>query len=142
MPSRYLRTRRAATADPARTLEVRNILPNRPPNHHVLDKYQRAPGVENEDAATFSGGPDDLIVSVSTLEQSGTTRAREQDKAAQTVRDLLGLTRTRRNDARNNPVGYNHDLDDATGGALGGSVSYLLRLKWLEGNRSEPSERE
>jgi hypothetical protein len=130
-----------ATADPASTLEVGNVLPNFVrTNHHVLDKYERAPGVENEDAATFSGGPYDLIVSVSTLEHVGyDEEPREQDKAAQAIHHLLSLLAPGGTMLATIPVGYNRDLDDAlTGGALGGAVSYLMRLKWLKWEQVEP----
>jgi SAM-dependent methyltransferase len=130
-----------ATADPGRTLEVGNVLPNfARTTHHVLDKYERAPGVLNEDAVTFSGGPYDLIVSVSTLEHVGyDENPREPDKAAQTVRNLLGLLAPGGRMLATIPIGHHRALDDdLMGGALGGTVSYLRRvtsLKWEQVER-------
>jgi SAM-dependent methyltransferase len=64
---------RVRRADPASTLEIGNVLSNFfPARHLVVDKYERVPGVVNEDVVDFSP-PDnyDLIVSVSTLEHVG-----------------------------------------------------------------------
>jgi SAM-dependent methyltransferase len=130
-----------ATAHPARTLEVGNVLPNfAGTSHHVLDKYERTPGVQNEDAVSFSGGPYDLIVSVSTLEHIGYDEdPREPDKAARAVRNLLGLLAPGGTMLATMPIGHNRDLDDALmGGALGGTVSYLRRIKWLKWEQVEP----
>jgi hypothetical protein len=64
---------RVRNADPASVLEVGNVLPHYfPTGHTVVDKYEHAPGVINEDVVSFS--PDrryELIVSVSTLEHVG-----------------------------------------------------------------------
>jgi hypothetical protein len=59
--------------DPARTLEIGNVLSNFfPVRHLVVDKYERVPGVINEDVVDFSPpGKYDLIVSISTLEHVG-----------------------------------------------------------------------
>jgi hypothetical protein len=130
-----------ATADPARTLEVGNVLSNfKRTRHLVIDKYEQAPGVLNEDAATFSGGPYDLIVSVSTLEHVGYDEdPREPDKAAQAVRNLLGLLAPGGTMLATIPIGHNRDLDDALmSGAFGGTVSYLRRAKWLKWEQVEP----
>ncbi len=56
-----------------RILEVGNVLHNYTPiQHDVLDKYERAAGVINQDVVEFSPGtPYDLIISVSTLEHVG-----------------------------------------------------------------------
>jgi hypothetical protein len=132
-----------ATAEPARTFEVGNVLSNfKRTSHLVIDKYEQAPGVLNEDAATFSGGPYDLIVSVSTLEHVGyDEEPREPDKAARAVRNLLGLLAPGGTMLATIPIGHNRDLDDALiGGALGGSVSYLKRVKWLKWEQVEPDQ--
>ncbi|KAF0220697.1 MAG: hypothetical protein FD174_1021 [Geobacteraceae bacterium] len=54
-------------------LEVGNVLSHYfPVNHDILDKYEKAPGVLNQDVVDFQ--PDkryDLIVSISTLEHVG-----------------------------------------------------------------------
>jgi SAM-dependent methyltransferase len=128
------------TAEPARTLEVGNVLPNfTRTGHLVVDKYERAPGVVNEDAVTFSGGPYDLIISVSTLEHIGyDEEPREPDKAERAVRNLLGLLAPGGTMLATIPIGYNRDLDDALmGEALGGTVSFLKRVKWLKWEQVE-----
>jgi len=132
-----------ATAHPARTLEVGNVLPNfARTGHQVLDKYERAPGVLNEDAATFGGGPFELIISISTLEHVGyDEEPREPDKAARAVRNLLGLLAPGGTMLATIPIGHNRDLDDALmGGALGSTVSYLRRVKWLKWEQVEPDQ--
>lgn len=56
-----------------RILEVGNVLPHYyAVNHAVLDKYERAHGVVNQDVLEHSpSAPYDLIVSISTLEHIG-----------------------------------------------------------------------
>jgi len=132
-----------ATAEPARTLEVGNVLSNfARTSHHVVDRYERAPGVLNEDAATFNGGPYDLIVSVSTLEHVGyDEEPREPDKAARAVRNLLGLLAPGGRMLATIPIGHNRALDDELmGGALGGTVSYLKRIKSVKWEQVEREE--
>ncbi|MGH2877769.1 MAG: hypothetical protein ACRDLV_16070, partial [Solirubrobacteraceae bacterium] len=57
-----------AAPDATRVLEIGNVLRQYRPDsrHTVVDRYERAPGVINEDAETFAGGPFDAIVSLST----------------------------------------------------------------------------
>src|SRR3990172_4116095 len=57
----------------ANILEVGNVLSHYfDTNHDVLDKYERAPGVINEDVVEFKSNKRyDLIVSISTLEHVG-----------------------------------------------------------------------
>jgi hypothetical protein len=70
LPIAWDRVRRT---DPAGTLEIGNVLSNFfPVRHLVVDKYERVPGVINEDVVDFSPpGKYDLIVSISTLEHVG-----------------------------------------------------------------------
>ena len=129
-----------ATADPARTLEIGNVLPHFARiGHTVVDKYEKAPGVLNEDVVSFSGGPYDLIVSVSTLEHVGyDEEPREPDKAARAIRHLLGLLAPGGTMLATIPIGHNRVLDDALmSGELGGTVSYLRRMKWLKWEQVE-----
>lgn len=129
-----------ATADAARTLEIGNVLPHFTHiGHTVLDKYEKAPGVLNEDVVSFSGGPYDLIVSVSTLEHVGyDEEPREPDKAARAVRHLLGLLGPGGTMLATIPIGHNRVLDDALmSGELGGTVSYLRRVTWLKWEQVE-----
>ena len=85
---------RVRNADPASTLEIGNVLSHYfPTTHTVVDKYERAPGVINEDVVSFS--PDrryDLIVSVSTLEHVGwDEKPRDPEKVLRAIDRLRGL---------------------------------------------------
>ena len=64
---------RVARANAASTLEIGNVMSNFfRVRHLVVDKYERVPGVVNEDVVDFSPARSfDLIVSVSTLEHVG-----------------------------------------------------------------------
>jgi SAM-dependent methyltransferase len=127
-----------ARAEPQRTLEVGNVLRKytRPPAAHaVIDKYEHAAGVVNADALTFSGGPYDLIVSISTLEHVGyDEQPRDGGKAARAIENLRRLLSPAGEMLATIPVGYNRELDDALrDGSLGAHVSYLARvgeLRW------------
>jgi hypothetical protein len=80
--------------DPASTLEIGNVLSHYfPTTHTVVDKYEHAPGVINEDVVSFS--PDrsyDLIVSVSTLEHVGyDEQPKDPEKGLRAIEHLRGL---------------------------------------------------
>ncbi len=134
----------AHQADPYRTLEVGNVLRRYTTlGHAVIDKYERAPWIENADAETFTGGPYDLIVSVSTLEHIGFDEIpRDPDKVVRAVENLRGLLAPAGRMLATVPLGYNRDLDEAlTGGALNAEVSYLSRRvqpqSWHQDSREE-----
>lgn len=129
-----------AAADPQRTLEVGNVLrkyARAPAAHTVIDKYEHAPGVVNADALTFSGGPYELIVSISTLEHVGyDEEPRDAGKAMRAIENLRGLLSPGGELLATIPVGYNRELDDALReGGLAAGVSYLARvgeLRWTQ----------
>ena len=131
-----------ASADPQRTLEVGNVLrkyAGAHASHDVIDKYERAPGVINADALTYSGGPYDLIVSISTLEHVGyDEQPRDAAKAVRAVANLRGLLSAGGEMLATIPIGYNRELDDALrDGSLDAHVSYLARLgelRWKQVN--------
>jgi hypothetical protein len=134
-----------ATADPSRTLEVGNVLRKytRPSSTHaVVDKYERAPGVSNEDALSYSGGPYDLIVSISTLEHIGyDEKPREPDKATRAVQNLLRLLTPNGRMLATVPIGHNRDFDDALrDGSLGAQVTYLRRASSLRWEQTDAPE--
>jgi len=111
-------------ADGARVLEVGNVLGHYGAvGHTVVDRYERAPGVINEDVAAFDPGDErfDLIVSVSTLEHVGfDEEPRDPDKAADAVRRLGSMLAPGGLLWLTIPVGYNPDLERAVrGSALG-----------------------
>jgi hypothetical protein len=83
----------ALAATPAAdVLEIGNVLGHyiRSP-HRVVDKYERAPGVENVDVLTLDPAPRyRLVVTVSTLEHVGWDETpREPDKAERAVHHLM-----------------------------------------------------
>jgi len=125
-------------ADPRRTLEIGNVLrkyTSPPARHLVVDRYEHAPGVINADALTYSGGPYDLIVSISTLKHIGyDEEPRDAARAVRAVEHLRGLLRPEGTMLATIPIGYNRDLDDALrDGSLDARVSHLARtgrLRW------------
>jgi SAM-dependent methyltransferase len=98
--------------------------------HTVVDKYEHGPGILNEDAETFSGGPYDLIVSLSTIEHIGLDeRPRDPDKPRRTITNLVTLLAPGGRMLITVPNGYNRDLDDylASDEHPFDHVSYLRR---------------
>lgn len=103
-----------AGRDPTGVLEVGNVLAHYLPTRHaVVDKYERAPGVRNDDVVNLSPGRTyDLIVSVSTLEHVGLDEdLRDPGKPVRAVRRLAELLAPGGRLWITLPVGYNPDLD-------------------------------
>jgi SAM-dependent methyltransferase len=99
-----------------RVLEIGNVLSHyRPQQHQVVDKYETAPGVRNEDVLDLEGiGEFDLIVAISTLEHVGWDEApRDPAKAAKAVGRLRSLLAPGGVLAITVPVGYNPAFDAA-----------------------------
>ncbi len=105
---------RVRRADPASTLELGNVLSHYfPAGHTVVDKYEQAPGVINEDVVSFSPQRSyDLIVSVSTLEHVGWD---EQPKDPEKVLRAIDRLRSLLTDAGELlftvPKGWHPELD-------------------------------
>lgn len=82
-------------------------------DHEVLDKYEKAPGVMNEDLVKFS--PDsryDLIVSVSTVEHIGFDEdEKEPGKAGRAMERLVQLLAPGGKAVITVPLGYNPEID-------------------------------
>jgi hypothetical protein len=74
-------------------LEVGNVLAHYGRvRHRVVDKYERARGVENVDVVSVASEPLDWIVAISTLEHVGWDETpRDEDKAIRAVAHLRGL---------------------------------------------------
>ncbi len=99
----------------ARILEVGNVLSHYVPIHHdVVDKYEVAPGVINQDIVEFAPTARyDLILSISTLEHVGWDEVpREPDKLLRAIEHLRnrclapgGLI------VASLPIGYNEFFD-------------------------------
>jgi hypothetical protein len=96
--------------EPRRVLEVGNVLSHYLDiQHDVVDKYEQAPGVTNEDVVDFAPDvPYDLIVSISTLEHVGWDELpRDESKVARAVDHLLTLLAPGGRLAFTVPLGYN-----------------------------------
>jgi SAM-dependent methyltransferase len=127
-------------------LEVGRVLDHyidRP--HDVVDRYEMAPGVINEDVLDF--GPDKryaLIVTISTLEHVGFDEdVRDPDKPARAVRHLRSLLRPDGRLVVTIPLGYNPDLDQRllSGSLKFDEVRYMKRVsrtnRWREASAAE-----
>lgn len=95
-------------------LEVGNVLAHYfPVTHDRLDKYERAPGVWNEDVVDFRPGKRyDLIVSISTLEHVGfDEEPRDPDKVLRALDALRKLADDGGRILVTLPMAYNPELD-------------------------------
>lgn len=96
-------------------LEVGNVLSHYfDVRHDIIDKYEKADGVINEDVIDFNPGRKyDLIISVSTLEhvgQTGTTGTAGKVRAA--IDNLRSLLAPGGEMLFTAPLGYNEEMDD------------------------------
>jgi hypothetical protein len=106
--------REVEQASDKKILELGNVLAHYfPVTHTVVDKYEKAPGVINQDVVDFKPKQKfDLIVSVSTLEHVGYDETpRDPKKIAATVRHLKSLLAKSGRLVMTFPVGYNPNLD-------------------------------
>lgn len=95
-------------------LEVGNVLSHYfPVCHDVLDKYERAPEVINQDVVNFKPRKKyDLIISVSTLEHVGwDEKPRKPGKVLQAVKNLKKLLTPNGKMIITLPLGYNPEVD-------------------------------
>lgn len=102
------------------TLEVGNVLSNYfPVNHDIVDKYEHAENVINQDAIDFQTEKKyDLIISISTLEHIGWDEnpsdhkiLHQPDKILHVIENLEKLLTQKGIMVITVPLGYNHDLD-------------------------------
>ena len=96
-------------------LEIGNVLAHYfRSSHDVVDKYERAPGVINEDVVTYSPGKKyDRIVTISTLEHVGwDEQPREPEKVMIAFERLKGLLNREGQMLVTLPLGYNPHVDD------------------------------
>jgi len=132
---------------PERVLEIGNVLAHyyKPTRHDVLDKYEKAPGVINDDVVTFAPGKRyDLIVSVSTLEHVGwDEEPREPGKILRAIDNLTSLLAPGGQLFMTVPTNYNAELDGFLAEARipFSSVGYAKRVtkdnQWREAGWSE-----
>ena len=97
-----------------RILEVGNVLAHYfPVAHDRVDKYERAPGVINEDIVDYRPArPYDLVVSISTLEHVGWDETpRDPAKVLRALENLARLTAPGGRIVVTLPLAYNPNVD-------------------------------
>lgn len=95
-------------------LEVGNVLSHYfPVEHDIVDKYEKEPGVINQDIVDFKPGKKyDLIVAISTLEHVGwDERPRKHKKFVRALENLKKLQTKRGKIMMSLPLGYNPHVD-------------------------------
>jgi hypothetical protein len=98
-----------------RILEVGNVLAHYfPVTHDIVDKYERAAGVINEDIVDYqSATPYDLIVSISTIEHVGwDEQPREPEKLLRAIDNLRQLVAPGGLIVLTLPLAYNQAMDE------------------------------
>lgn len=127
-------------------LEVGNVLANHFPfPHDIVDKYERADGVTNEDVITFSPAKRyDAIVTLSTLEHVGwDEEPRDPEKILRAIDHLKQLLADGGELLATLPIGYNSFFDNLVREKKTGfsEVEYLLRIsasnRWREASLEE-----
>lgn len=96
-----------------RVLEVGNVLAHYGRvRHTVVDKYEKAPGVRNEDFLDHAGGPYDLVIAISTFEHIGWDEAdRDASKFLRALDKARALLVPRGRLFATVPLGYNPAVD-------------------------------
>jgi hypothetical protein len=128
-----------AAHDPADVLEIGNVLSHYGPvSHRVVDRYERASGVENADVVDVDTlRPYALIASVSTLEHVGLDEEpHDPGKAERAIERLRELLTPDGRLVFSIPVGYNAELERAlrAGAIVVDECRALVRRRgrWLE----------
>jgi SAM-dependent methyltransferase len=103
--------------DPQKALEVGNVLSHyEAVGHQVLDKFEKAPGVINEDILTFKPATRyQLILSISTFEHIGFDDEAEGSSADKILAAIEACRRLLAPDGKlviTIPVNYNPELDE------------------------------
>ena len=133
-------------------LEVGNVLSHYfMINHDIVDKYEKAEGVINEDATEISTSKKyDLIISISTLEHVGWDEnpkdkktVNDSEKILQALDKLKSLLNAKGQIILTMPLGYNPFLDELMkSGKLKFDEQFCLKRiskdnKWIETNCRE-----
>jgi SAM-dependent methyltransferase len=98
-----------------KVLEIGNVLSHYGPvSHQVVDKYEQASGIRNEDVCDFkSDRKYDLILSISTLEHVGwDEEPRDESKVLRAFENLRSLLAPEGRLVVTIPLGYNPPLDN------------------------------
>lgn len=115
----------------ANILEIGNVLSHYfSINHDVLDKYEKAPSVINEDVATYKPKKKyDYIISISTLEHVGWDEAKKDKmKIIQAFKNLRTMLSHKGKIIFTIPLGYNPYMDDIImNGRLNLNEQYYMR---------------
>lgn len=124
-------------------LEVGNVLSHYYSiNHDILDKYEEADNVINQDVCDFQSSKKyDLIVSISTLEHVGwDENPREPMRILQAIENLKSLLAPQGKIIVTLPLGYNPEMDRLLNDAkIRFTKMYCLKRiskdnKWIEAN--------
>lgn len=134
-----------------RILEVGNVLGHYfAPQHEVLDKFEKAEGVINEDILSYTPPHKfDLILSISTFEHIGFDDEADQPSSRKILKAIAACRRMLQTGGKlvlTVPIGYNRDLDGLIRtGELGASREFYLsrtgRTDWALGEKSEALNR-
>lgn len=132
-----------------RVLEVGNVLSHYFPDivpgrsHVVVDKYEIAEGVVNEDIQNYEAEPFDLIMSISTLEHVGwDEKPREPEKVLRAIDNLKKLVRPGGELVVSIPLAYHPPLDRAVmeGKVAFDTLTYLKRMNQFNNWREVEAE--
>jgi hypothetical protein len=106
-----------AIQSPDRVLEIGNVLSHYAPARHVIvDKYEKGPGVINQDILEFATGPFDLVLSISTFEHIGFDDSSRGSSSKQKILEAVSHVRTLLSPKGlaviTVPIGYNPYMDE------------------------------
>lgn len=127
--------------NPQEVLEIGNVLSHYfSVNHDIVDKYEKAGRIINQDAVSFNPGKQyRLIASISTLEHVGwDEKPRDPEKFLRAVENLRNLLSPGGQMVVTLPMGYNVYLDDLLkrGEKIFDRCHYLKRIsrdnRWTE----------
>lgn len=118
---------------PGQILEIGNVLAHYMPVHHtVVDKYEVAPGVLNQDVVAYRPGRTyDLIIAISTLEHVGWDEpSHDPEKLLPAIANLRSLLSPQGKLVVSMPIGYNPAVDRLAQAPNGlfSQVGYLKRM--------------
>ena len=124
---------------PDHVLEVGNVLSHYAPvKHHVLDKFEKAPGVINEDILTYKPAAKfALILSISTFEHIGFDDEAEGSSAEKILAAIEACRSLLAPDGKlviTIPINYNPELDEliASNRVPSSSRTFLHRTGYTE----------